>query len=65
MKKYRVSITAEIPYPWTREYNEEASNEGAAVSRALRRYRSDVRETRGKAKRITDFDLKITRLLTA
>lgn len=65
MKKYQISITAEIPYPWTKEYSEVASNEGAAVSRALKRYRSDVRETRGKAKRIADFNLKITRLLTA
>lgn len=63
MKNYRISITAGIPYPWTKEYTEQASNEGAAVSRALKQYRRDIREHRGKAKRIEGFDLKIARLV--
>lgn len=62
MKNYRVNITASIPYPWTQEYTEAAATESAAVSRALKHYRRDIREYRGKAKRIVEFSLKITRL---
>ena len=53
MNKYIVDVTADIPYPWAKKYEENATNEGAAISRALRRYRTDVRNRCGRARKIT------------
>jgi len=43
MKVYIVNVTAYIPYPISREYTERATEFGAAISRAIRKYRSDER----------------------
>ena len=56
---YLVEVSADIPYPWPKRYRQEATNEGAAVSRALKEYRKDVRNRAGKAKRIIEFSLKV------
>lgn len=58
MNKYIVDVTADIPYPWPKKYEEKATNEGAAISRALRRYRTDVRNRCGRAKKITAASVK-------
>ncbi|MCD7896392.1 MAG: hypothetical protein LUG50_06910 [Planctomycetaceae bacterium] len=58
MNKYIVEITADIPYPWPRSYREEATNEGAAISRALRQYRADVRNRTGRGKQIKSASVK-------
>jgi hypothetical protein len=59
MNHYTVSISANIPYPWQRLYRYEASNEGVAASRALKEFRNDLRQARGKSKRIHDFTVNI------
>ena len=61
MNVYLVEVTADIPYPWPRRYLQKATNEGAAISRALKGYRKEVRERAGRAKRITEFSLKVRR----
>ena len=61
MNVYLVEVTADIPYPWPRRYLAKATNEGTAISRALKGYRKEVRERAGRAKRITEFSLKVRR----
>lgn len=61
MNKYIVDVTADIPYPWPKSYEEHATSEGAAISRALRRYRKDVRNRTGRAKQITAASVKYRR----
>jgi len=58
MNKYLVDVTADIPYPWSKQYEEHATNEGAAISRALKRYRKDVRNRSGRGKQITAASVK-------
>ena len=59
MNVYTVQVSADIPYPWPKTYRQEAANEGAAVSRALKSYRVDVRNRSGRAKKISEFSLKV------
>lgn len=61
MYVYLVEVTADIPYPWTKSYPQEATTPGTAISRSLSQYRQDVRAQRGKAKRINDFTIKVSR----
>ena len=61
MTVYSVEVTANIPYPWPKRYRQEATNEGAAVSRALKEYRKDVRARGGRGKRIEVFDITVRR----
>ena len=44
-----------------REIQNTATNEGAAVSRALKEYRKDVRARGGRGKRIEVFDITVRR----
>ncbi len=64
MNLYLVEVSADIPYPWPKMYREAATNEGAAVSRALKAYRVDVRNRSGHSKKMTKFDLRVSRLST-
>lgn len=61
MVVYFVEVSADIPYPWPKVYRQEATSEGAAVSRALKAYRKDVRDRNGKAKKIVEFSLRVRR----
>lgn len=61
MTVYSVEVTANIPYPWPKRYRQEATSAGAAVSRALKAYRRDVRERNGRGKRIEVFDIVVRR----
>lgn len=62
MAVYVVDVTADIPYPWCRKYQQDVSSESVAVSRALKEYRRDVRNRNGQAKKITEFSIKVKRL---
>lgn len=59
MNTYLVEVTADIPYPWPKTYRQQATNEGTAVSRALKAYRKDVRDRAGRTKKISEFSLKV------
>lgn len=61
MVVYLVEVSANIPYPWPKKYRQEATSEGAAVSRALKTYRKDVRARNGRGKRIEAFDIVVRR----
>ena len=61
MHKYMINIMAEIPYPWSRTYFEQATNEGTAISRALRRYRKDAKERNGRTKQIKGATVRFWR----
>ena len=59
MNIYMVNVSVDIPHPWPRAYRQEATSEGAAVSRTLKAYHQDVRNRNGKAKKINEFTLKV------
>lgn len=59
MNVYLVDVAAEIPYRWAKQYRQEATSEGVAVSRALKAYRKDVRNRNGQSKKIHEFSLKV------
>lgn len=61
MTVYQVDITAEIPYPWSKTYHMEASSESAALSRAMKQYRQDVRNYLGRAKRLDKVRLDVSK----
>ena len=61
MVVYFVEVSADIPHPWPKVYRQEATSEGAAVSRALKAYRKDVRDRNGKTKKIAEFSLRVRR----
>lgn len=61
MNVYSIQVTADIPYPWPKTYRQEATSEGTAISRALKAYRKDVRDRAGRAKKISEFSLKVRR----
>lgn len=52
MQHYYVRVTAEIPFPVTHEYLIPSSNISVAIRRGVEKYRVNVREDKGKAKRI-------------
>ncbi|MDR1744227.1 MAG: hypothetical protein LBS30_00560 [Planctomycetota bacterium] len=62
MHTYLIEVTADIPYPWPKTYRQEAANEGAAVSRALKAYRIDVRNRSGHSRKMTRFNLSVSRM---
>jgi len=54
-----VTVSAGIPYPFSRTYHIDRS-EGAAASQALKMFRKDVKEAlQGQRKKLTEFDMKI------
>ena len=61
MIRWHVTVSADIPYPWDQTFVLERSNPGAAVSEAIKLYRKAVRQSKGKAKKIDDFRLRIHR----
>ncbi len=61
MNIYLVKVTADIPYPWPKEYAQEATNEGTAIARALKAYRVDVRKRSGRSKKIDQFSIRVSR----
>ena len=59
MKRWLVTITAEIPYPWKQSYSIERSGAGTAVSDAIKLYRKDIKEQKGKSKKIDRFSITV------
>jgi len=62
MKRWTVSVTADIPYPWEKTFVVERSGPGTAVSDAIRLYRKVLREEKGKAKKIDSFHITVSRI---
>lgn len=42
MKNYKITVTAYIPVPRSRDYNITASSFGTAISRAIKTYRKEI-----------------------
>ena len=61
MVPWHVTITANIPYPWSRSFTINCTGAGTAAARAIKMYRKAIKQEKGRAKKINDFDVAIRR----
>jgi len=61
MAHWLVTVSAEIPYPWSRAFGIDRSSAGAAASDGVKLYRKAVREKVGKAKKLDTISIKVAR----
>lgn len=61
MRTWLVTVSADIPYPWEKTFSIDKSSPDAAASEAIKKYRKVLRETKGKAKKLSEIRLKIVR----
>jgi len=61
MARWLVTVTADIPYPWTRIFSVERSTAAAAASDGVKRYRKAVKEKCMKAKKLDPINIRIER----
>ena len=54
MKNYLVTVESLVPYPVMKNYQEEATNFGPAVSRAIKKYRKEM-----KGKKLKELTIKV------
>ena len=54
MKNYLVVVNSLVPYPVGRKYREEAMSMVPAVSRAIKKYRKEL-----KAKKIEELNIRV------
>jgi hypothetical protein len=60
MTIYLVKVTAEIPYPWDKEYRVEATSLHTALSRGIKSFR---KEERMRRKQITSIKAQASKLV--
>ena len=60
MTTYLVKVTADIPYPWDKEYRVEATGLHTALARGVKNFRKEERLHR---KHITSIKVQATKLV--
>ena len=61
MTSWYVTVTANVPYPWSKQFTIHRSNAGAAASEAVKLYRAALKEKFNKAKKLDEISIKIVR----
>ena len=61
MARWLVTVSAEIPYPWSRMFSIERSTAAAAASDAVKKFKLAVREKCMKSKKLDCISMKIER----
>jgi len=62
MNMYLVTVTAEIPYPISKEFRMSGWDFPVAIRRAVAQYRKSLKEDRGKSKKIKSLSVKAIRI---
>jgi hypothetical protein len=62
MNTYLVTVTAELPYPISKEFRMSGWDFPVAIRRAVFEYRKFLKEERGKSKKIKSLSVKAIRI---
>jgi len=62
MSTFLINITADLPYPIEKEFRVSGWDFGTAINRAVQLYRKDLKEQRGKARKIKSIRVKAIRV---
>jgi hypothetical protein len=62
MNYYLVTVTAELPYPVSKEFRMSGWDFPVAIRRAVAEYRKFLKETKGKSKKIKSLTVKAIKI---